>query len=93
MNRQETIVSTIVQFLVAVNMALMALGITQFENVTADMIYTVVTPIAALVAWAWGLWKNHNFTEAARIGQTMLNAHKKNPNEDLSEEDQWQEVE
>lgn len=91
MNKQATIVSTIVQFLVAVNMALMALGITQFENVTVDIIYTVITPIAALVAWGWGLWKNHNFTEAARIGQSVLNAHKKNPHEELSEEEQWEE--
>ncbi len=78
MDRQKTIVSTIVQFLVAVNMALMALGITQFENVTADTIYTVITPIAMAVAWGYGIWKNHNFTEPAREAQELLDALKTN---------------
>ena len=62
MNRRETTISTIVQGLVAVNVILMACGITNFENVTADVLYAVVSLLAMIVAWAYGLWTNHNFT-------------------------------
>ena len=69
---KKTIVSAIVQLLVALNEALMAFGITQFQNVTTDSIYTVVSTIAMVVAWGYGLWKNHNFTDAACQAQGYL---------------------
>lgn len=69
---KKTIVSAIVQLLVALNEALMAFGITQFQNVTTDCIYTVVSTIAMVVAWGYGLWKNHNFTDAACQAQGYL---------------------
>lgn len=62
MNQKETIISTIVQGLVALNMILMACGVTTFESVTADTIYAVVSFIAMVIAWGYGIWKNHNFT-------------------------------
>ena len=69
---KKTIVSAIVQLLVALNEALMAFGITQFQNVTTDCIYTAVSTIAMVVAWGYGLWKNHNFTDAACQAQGYL---------------------
>lgn len=69
---KKTIVSAIVQLLVALNEALMAFGITQFQNVTTDSIYTVVSTIAMVIAWGYGLWKNHNFTDAACQAQGYL---------------------
>lgn len=62
MDQKETTISTIVQGLVAVNVILMACGVTTFENVTADVLYAVVSLVAMIVAWGWGLWENHNFT-------------------------------
>lgn len=62
MDRKETTISTIVQGLVAINVILMALGITTFENITEDMWYAIVSLAAMLFAWGWGLWKNHNFS-------------------------------
>lgn len=69
---KKSIVSAIVQLLVALNEALMAFGITQFQNVTTDSIYTVVSTIAMVVAWGYGLYKNHNFTDAACQAQGYL---------------------
>lgn len=81
MDRKQTIISSIVQALVAVNAVLMAFGITKFEAVTADQIYTGVSCIAFVVAWAWGLWKNHNFTldmvVATQLGRKSKTAKKR----------------
>ena len=68
----KTIVSAIVQVIVAVNEALMAFGITQFNGVTADTVYSVVSTAAMVIAWGYGLWKNHNFTAAACEAQGVL---------------------
>lgn len=62
MNQKQTTISTIVQGLVAINVILMACGITTFEDVTADVLYAIVSLLAMVIAWGWGLWKNHNFT-------------------------------
>ena len=68
----KTIVSAIVQVIVAVNEALMAFGITQFDGVTADTVYSVVSTAAMVIAWGYGLYKNHNFTDAACQAQGYL---------------------
>ena len=68
----KTIISAIVQVIVAVNEALMAFGITQFDGVTADTVYSVVSTVAMVIAWGYGLWKNHNFTAAACEAQGVL---------------------
>lgn len=82
MNQKETIISTIVQGLVAVNVILMACGVTTFENVTADVIYAVVSFVAMIVAWGYGLWTNHNFTPdmvlATKLGRMSKAKRKKN---------------
>lgn len=68
----KSIVSAIVQLIVAANEVLMAFGITQFQNVTTDTIYSVVSTIVMVVAWGYGLWKNHNFTPEACEAQGVL---------------------
>lgn len=35
-------------------------------------IYMTVSTIFALVMWIRGFWKNNNFTEAAKIGQAVV---------------------
>lgn len=64
MNQNQTKISTIVQGLIAINVILMGCGITTFENVTADMWYAIISLVAMVAAWAWGVWKNHNFSKA-----------------------------
>lgn len=80
MNQNQTIVSTIVQGLVAANVILMACGITRFENVTFDVLYELVSFVAMVVTWGWGLWKNHNFTldmvVATKLGRKSKKAKK-----------------
>lgn len=39
----------------------------------ADMILQIIMSIVALVAIVYGIWKNHNFTEAAQKAQALLN--------------------
>ena len=80
MDQKQTTVSTIVQGLVAINVILMACGITKFESVTADVLYETVSFIAMVLAWGWGLWKNHNFTLdmviATKLGRKSKKAKK-----------------
>lgn len=62
MDRKQSTISTIVQGLVAINVILMGMGITKFEGLTAEVLYPIISLVAMVLAWAWGLWKNHNFT-------------------------------
>lgn len=81
MDKKETIISTIVQAIVAINMVLMAFGITTFESLTADIIYPIVSVIAMIVAWGYGLWTNHNFTNdmvlSTKLGRKSKKKKKK----------------
>lgn len=81
MSRKESTISTIVQGLVAVNVILMSCGITRFENVTADVLYALVSFVAMVVAWGYGVWTNHNFTldmvAATKLGRKSKVKRKK----------------
>ena len=35
-------------------------------------IYVTVSVIITIIIWARGFWKNNNFTEAAKLGQTVI---------------------
>lgn len=37
-----------------------------------DSIYVTVSTIATIVTWAYGFWKNNNFTAAAKEGQKVI---------------------
>ena len=45
-------------------------------DVDADMVQNVLSIAAFLAAFAWGIWKNHNFTEAAQEAQKVLDGIK-----------------
>ena len=76
MNKKESIISSIVQLLIFANTVALGLGFTVFAGVTPDMWYTVVSLIVQLGSILWSIWKNHNFTEAALDGQTVINRSK-----------------
>lgn len=86
MNRKESIISSIVQLLIFANTVLVGLGCTIFTGVTPEMWYAVVSLIVQLGSILWGIWKNHNFTEIALDGQTVINMRKGNV--DLTEVNQ-----
>ena len=89
----KTIVSVIVQLIVAANEALMAFGVTQFEGVTADTVYMVVSTVVMVIAWAYGIWKNHNFTAAAYEAQGVLDQLKGNAEDNVETENMEEENE
>lgn len=41
-------------------------------DIDADMVQNGLSIAAFLAAFAWGIWKNHNFTEAAQEAQKVL---------------------
>lgn len=63
-----TIARTIATTLAQINMCLCTFGVTNFENVTEDMIYTVVSVIVTIVTTAVGHYKNNDFSKEAAEG-------------------------
>ena len=51
--------------IVAVNAAAAAFGFNPLD-VDQQTVYMAVSFFVALVTWAWGFWKNNDFTEEAR---------------------------
>ena len=64
----QLITRIIVSVITAINAFAAAFG---FDPLAIDegVIYTVVSFVAMVAAWAWGFWKNNNFTKAAKEGQ------------------------
>ena len=71
----QLIVRIIVSIIAFVNLLASNFGFNPL-NLDEGTVYTVVSAIAALVAWVWGFWKNNNFTEAAKAAQETLAYHK-----------------
>lgn len=67
----ELIVRLIVSIFAAINAAAAAFGFNPF-NVDEQTIYTVVSFVAAFVAWVWGFWKNNDFTDEAKRGSAVM---------------------
>jgi SPP1 family holin len=61
----DLIARLVITIIAAINAAAAAFGFNPF-NVDEQTIYTVVSFVAAFVTWAWGFWKNNDFTEEAR---------------------------
>ena len=77
---KETKIRTIVAAVVALNEVLMVFGVTQFEGVTENTIYTVVSTVAMIVAWVVSHYKNNDYTAEACEGTgytRLLKAQKK----------------
>lgn len=71
MNKYKPYIYILVELLVLINAFLTARGICPVAISDAE-IYTAVSYLAAAAAFFWAMWKNHNFTEAAREAQNML---------------------
>lgn len=67
----ELIARLVISIIAAINAAAAAFGFNPF-NVDEQTIYTGVSFIVALVTWAWGFWKNNDFTEEARRGSELM---------------------
>lgn len=69
------IVRLVISVIAAINMLAGVFGFTPL-NIDDDTVYTVVSAIAMVGTWAWGFWKNNNFTKAAKEGQLVTDAIK-----------------
>lgn len=58
--------------ILVINLAMYFFGVTLDANVIVEGIMGIILIAATL----YGIWKNHNFTEAAALGQQVLDAVK-----------------
>jgi SPP1 family holin len=65
------IVRTIVSIIALINFIAAQRGFNPL-NIDEQSIYVVVSTIVAIITWAWGFWKNNNFTDAAKQGQELI---------------------
>jgi uncharacterized membrane protein len=61
----KAVISAIVVFACAIGGAL---GF----DLASDTVLQVVSAVVFLAALVWGVWKNHNFTQAAQEGQQLV---------------------
>ena len=74
MNREQSIVSAIVTFImVVVAPFLQARGIILDQG----LVTTVIVAVLMIGGFVWAFYKNHNFTEASQWAQSFLNDYKK----------------
>lgn len=66
----QLITRLIVSILAVVNLICQQMGWTPFEA-DEEKLYSAVSLIITIIVWARGFWKNNNFTEAAKLGQTV----------------------
>lgn len=66
----QLITRLIVSILAVVNLICQQMGWTPFDA-DEEKIYSAVSLVITIVVWARGFWKNNNFTEAAKLGQTV----------------------
>ena len=63
---RETKIQTVAALIAAVIALLRIFGITEFDNLTEDMIAAIATAIVMVGTWAYAShWKNNDFTEEA----------------------------
>ena len=80
MNRPQSIISALVTLIVA---CAGCFGLC----LDPDMLVDVLSLIAFLGAFCWGIYKNHNFTDAANIAQEHLAMLKNVINESATDEE------
>ena len=88
----ETRVRTIVAAIVALNEVLMVFGITAFDGVTEQTIYTVVSTAAMLVTWAVSHYKNNDYTPEAAQGTGLTRLLKSQKNDNVNGENFFDEA-
>lgn len=63
---KETKIQTVAALIAAIIALLRIFGITEFDNLTEDMIAAIATSIVMVGTWAYAShWKNNDFTEEA----------------------------
>ena len=63
---RETKIQTVAALIAAIIALLRIFGITEFDNLTEDMIAAIATAIVMVGTWAYAShWKNNDFTEEA----------------------------
>lgn len=73
---KDLIARLVVSILVLINLIANMLGWKPIDY-DENSVYTTVSLIATIVTWAWGFWKNNNFTDAAREGQKVIDEIKR----------------
>ncbi len=71
----EMLARLIFSIIVAINAAAAAFGFNPL-NVDEQTVYTVVSFAVAFVTWAWGFWKNNDFTDEAKQGTALMRSLK-----------------
>lgn len=61
----------IISVIAIINMLAAQFGWTPIDT-DDENIYLTVSTMFAIVCWIRGFWKNNNFTEAAKIGQAVV---------------------
>lgn len=67
----DLIARLVFSIIVAINAAAAAFGFNPL-NVDEQTVYTAVSFFVALITWAWGFWKNNDFTDEARQGTALM---------------------
>lgn len=67
----ELIARLVFSIIVAINAAAAAFGFNPL-NVDEQTVYTAVSFFVALITWAWGFWKNNDFTDEAKAGSALM---------------------
>ena len=80
MNRPQSIISALVTLIVA---CAGCFGLSLDANILVD----ILSLIAFLGAFVWGIYKNHNFTDAANVAQEQLAMLKRVANESATDEE------
>lgn len=67
----QLIARLVISILVCINMIASMAGWNPIKY-DENSIYVTVSTIATIVTWAYGFWKNNNFTAAAKEGQKVV---------------------
>ena len=67
----ELIARLVFSIIVAINAAAAAFGFNPL-NVDEQTVYAAVSFAVAFVTWAWGFWKNNDFTDEAKVGTALM---------------------
>lgn len=67
----QLITRLVISILVCINMVASMAGWNPIKY-DENSIYVTVSTIATIVTWAYGFWKNNNFTAAAKEGQKVV---------------------
>lgn len=67
----QLIARLVISILVCINMIASMAGWNPIKY-DENSIYVTVSTIATIITWAYGFWKNNNFTAAAKEGQKVV---------------------